>query len=283
MAGEARHFVTIMIYLFSSTPKTLLKYFVEQNIPVTLIGKADFDQFLATYKPVDGDLGITYDFGKIIPRELLEKLHLINIHFSLLPKYRGATPVEAAILAGEIRTGITIQKMIDKMDAGPVVLQFPIDIKEGETAGELQSRMDAGLPFLMQLLFEKPVNEWIYSEQTGEPTFCYMKLLNRDNAELRPALMSSSTFINSVRAYNPEPLAWLKVLKNNTETTMNIIRAEKSEITNLKPGEWQFIKKAGLAVGVIDGTILITELVLAGSKVLKGGDIVALKGALTLL
>ena len=87
------------------------------------------------------DLSIVVAYGKIIPEEILNipKLGSLNIHYSLLPKYRGASPVESAILAGDEETGISIQKMEYKMDAGPIIAQEKIQILPDEKASELRT------------------------------------------------------------------------------------------------------------------------------------------------
>ena len=89
------------------------------------------------------DLSIVVAYGKIIPEEILNipKLGSLNIHYSLLPKYRGASPVESAILAGDEETGISIQKMEYKMDAGPIIAQEKIQILPDEKASELRTRL----------------------------------------------------------------------------------------------------------------------------------------------
>jgi len=89
------------------------------------------------------DLLIVVAYGRIMPEELLNlpKFGSLNIHYSLLPKYRGASPVESAILAGDEETGITIQKMEFKMDSGPIVAQEKVKISPDEKAGELRKRL----------------------------------------------------------------------------------------------------------------------------------------------
>ncbi|MEI7765013.1 MAG: methionyl-tRNA formyltransferase [bacterium] len=89
------------------------------------------------------DLFLVVAYGKIMPEELLNlpKLGSLNIHYSLLPKYRGASPVESAILAGDTETGISIQKMIYKMDAGPMVAQEKVVILPDEKASELRTKL----------------------------------------------------------------------------------------------------------------------------------------------
>ena len=99
--------------------------------PLSLSGEGVFDLF------------IVVAYGKIIPEKILNlpKLGSINIHYSLLPKYRGASPVESAILNGETETGVTIQKMVFKMDSGPIIAQEKVKIGPNETAPELRKRL----------------------------------------------------------------------------------------------------------------------------------------------
>lgn len=103
------------------------------------------------------DLGIVVAYGKILPKEYLEQfpLGVLNIHYSLLPLYRGASPVEAAILHGDTVTGVTIQKMVYALDAGAIVAQREVSIGESETAPELRSRLiDEGAALLVETLPE---------------------------------------------------------------------------------------------------------------------------------
>lgn len=271
-----------MIYLFSSKPKTIVEYFRSKNIRYELVDNEKYGIFLQTYIPDEGDLGVVYDFGKIIPESLLQNLLLLNVHFSLLPKYRGAIPVEAALLSGEKDTGITIQKMAKKMDAGDILLQETTTIEEGWSAGTLQAVMDAQVPTLLEKLFLMPREDWKYKPQVGEPTFCYMKGLNRENAFIDFSSMTAEEILRKVHAYNPEPMAWTTILRNNKPLEMNILSAEINNEIELSPKQCHFVKKAGLAVGTKAGTVMLQEIIVSGSKPLRNGDIVALKGTLTL-
>lgn len=117
----------------------------KNNIPCLKPEKLD-KGFLEKLKPSclkPNCLFIVVAYGKIIPEEILNipKLGSINIHYSLLPKYRGASPVESAILNGEIETGVSIQKMEYKMDSGPIIVQEKIKINKDEKAPELRTRL----------------------------------------------------------------------------------------------------------------------------------------------
>ena len=272
-----------MIYLFSSKPQTIAQYFRSSSREYTLVDKDLFNGFLATYNPKPGDLGIVYDFGKIIPEKLLQNLFMVNVHFSLLPKYRGATPVEAAILAKETVTGITIQKMVKAMDAGDIVVTKEVRIDPIWSSGQLQQYMDSLLPDMLDRLLSQPVEKWKFVPQVGEGSICYKVLLNREKAELNFATMDSDEIFARVKAFNPEPYGWIQIKHNTQIKAMNILRVELDPITVLKPKELVFVKKKGVIIGCKLGSVLVTELVIAGSKPLSGGDIVALKGSISLV
>ena len=117
--------------------------FAEQNnIPCLKPEKLD-EEFFNKLKAISYKLSIVVAYGKIIPEDILNipKLGSINIHYSLLPKYRGASPVESAILNGDTETGISIQKMEYKMDTGPIIAQEKVEIRNDEKAGELRKRL----------------------------------------------------------------------------------------------------------------------------------------------
>lgn len=270
-----------MVYLFSSKAGTIVQYFDANSVDYYLIDKASFEQFEATYKPKAGDLGIVCDFDKFIPESLLQNLLILNVHFSLLPKYRGAVPVEAAILAGETETGITIQKTVKAMDQGNIVLQKKVAIKPDWYANDLQDYLYLLVPDLLGKVLEMQKNGLTYSPQVGEPSYCYKKLLNRENARLLVGENSAIDFVRKVHAFNPEPVTWMQVLHQGKSKEMMVKQVEVYPEGGAKMGELLFVKKRGLVIGTKEGAVLVTELVLAGSNPLRGGDIVALKGSLS--
>jgi methionyl-tRNA formyltransferase len=269
-----------MIYLFSSQPKVLVEYFKRHSQEFTLVEKRDFESFVADYQPKAGDLGIVCDFGLFIPQSLLDQMLVLNVHFSLLPQYRGAIPVEAAILAGEQKTGITIQRMVAKMDRGDILVQQDVKIQQDWTSGDLQEHMYSKLPEVLDKVFSAPQEQWEFTPQQGEGSVCYIRWLDRPNALLKPKELTAKEFVQRVLGYNPEPIAWMEMEKKGEKVEVNILNATLYDESMVPPGQIQFVKKKGVVVGTKDGSVLITELVVAGSKPLRGGDIVALKGIL---
>jgi methionyl-tRNA formyltransferase len=154
-------------------------------------------------------LGVVVAFGQLIPPAVLEALPhgFVNLHFSLLPRWRGAAPVERAILAGDPETGVCLMALEAGLDTGPVYASTALPIRDDETAGELRARLvDAGTQLLLANLDAVPTTVPI--PQTGEPT--YASKLSVEEFALdwaRPA----ADLARLVRAANPRPGAWTTV------------------------------------------------------------------------
>lgn len=124
------------------TPTPTKVFAIENNIPYLAPEKLN-DEVYQKLQNENADLFIVVAYGKILPERFinLPKIYTINIHYSLLPKYRGASPVESAILNNERETGISIQKMAFKMDTGPILLEEKVEIARDEKAHELKERL----------------------------------------------------------------------------------------------------------------------------------------------
>lgn len=118
---------------------------VERGIPVT----SEVGDVLS----VDAELGVVVAFGRLIPTPVLEQLPMVNIHFSLLPRWRGAAPVERALLAGDERTGVCLMQVVEALDAGPVYDCRPVDIAPDATLETLRAELvEAGVELLVRSL-----------------------------------------------------------------------------------------------------------------------------------
>lgn len=113
-----------------------------RGIEVLKPEKLDSD-FIHKLQSTNCQLSLVVAYGKILPQALLDIMPMYNIHYSLLPRWRGATPVESAILAGDAETGVAIQKIVYKLDAGPIVAIEKTEIGADETAPELRARLNA--------------------------------------------------------------------------------------------------------------------------------------------
>jgi methionyl-tRNA formyltransferase len=154
------------------------------------------------------DLGVAVAFGQLLPPKFLDTLPLIvNMHFSLLPRWRGAAPVERAILAGDTETGVCLMRIEEGLDTGGVYARASTPIDADETAGELRARLaDLGTDLLLEHLRRIPEMDPI--PQHGEPT--YAEKLTVEEFQIDPN-RPAAELARVVRAGNPRPGAWMTV------------------------------------------------------------------------
>lgn len=157
------------------TPPPVKVWAEKNNIQYLQPEKID-EEFIYNLKPITYDLFIVVAYGKILPEGIinLPNFGSINIHYSLLPKYRGASPVESAILNGENETGVTIQKMEYKMDSGPIIAQEKVAIFPDEKAPDLRERLiKIGGELLVKILPDYIENKMkLISQDESYATFC---------------------------------------------------------------------------------------------------------------
>ena len=160
-------------------------------------------------RALGADLGVVVAFGQILPTELLDAIDggLVNVHFSLLPRWRGAAPVERAILAGDTETGVCIMGVEEGLDTGPVYARATVPIGAEETAGELHARLvEAGTDLLAETVPQvASINPEV---QVGEPTYAAKLTVEEFSLDLA---RSASELVRIVRAGDPRPGAWLTV------------------------------------------------------------------------
>jgi methionyl-tRNA formyltransferase len=154
-------------------------------------------------------LGVVVAFGQLLPARVFDALPhgLVNVHFSLLPRWRGAAPVERAVLAGDETTGVCLMRIEAGLDTGPVFACRSTEVAPHETAGELRARLvELGTGLLLEELPELPGRS--PTPQAGEPT--YADKLHTDEFHLDPG-RPAEELLRVVRAGNPRPGAWLTV------------------------------------------------------------------------
>jgi len=184
------------------TPPEVKKWAIKNNIPYIQPEKLD-EEFSNKLKTTSYELFVVVAYGKIIPEEILNipKLGSVNIHYSLLPEYRGASPVESAILNGDIVTGVTIQKMIFKMDAGPILAVEKTNIFPDEKASELKNRLiKIGGDLLVKILpdlIEGTIKE--VSQDESQATFC--KKIKKEDGLVDLGAELPSVLYNKFKAY----------------------------------------------------------------------------------
>lgn len=187
------------------TASPVKEYALSKNIPLLQPEKLD-DEFIAHIKELSPDLSIVIAYGKIMPETLinLPRLGTINIHYSLLPRWRGASPIESAILAGDTETGIAIQQMVYELDAGPILQQSTTEIDRNETAPELRARLgDMGAELLVEIMPDILAGTKVAVPQSGEST--HAKKIQKSHGFLDIKQDDDKIMYNKYRAYAEWP------------------------------------------------------------------------------
>ena len=230
---------------------------LQVRIPRNLNNETDL-QFI---KESNVNFVIVVAYGQIIPEKFLNIKNLIflNIHASLLPKWRGAAPIQRSLMAMDKKTGITIMKIVPKLDAGPYILQRSTSINDQDNHESLSNKLsEIGSKLILEalLLFEKREPKFINQQ---EKFVTYAKKIEKKESEIKWD-ESSQKLIAKIKGLNPYPGVWFKHKGNR----IKIIEAEPTEIQG-NPGE---VLSEDLIVGCQDKAIKIRFLQKEGKKVL---------------
>ncbi|MEK9174236.1 MAG: methionyl-tRNA formyltransferase [Patescibacteria group bacterium] len=187
--------------------------------------KIDAD-FLDTLSKDSWDLFIVIAYGKILPEALIRmpKYGTINLHYSLLPKYRGATPVESAILNGDSITGISTQQMRFKLDSGPVLMQQELGIDPNDTTPSLREKLNAQALIMFPTVLEKIFNETVSPQEQSEDGASHCKKISKEDGELH---LEDDPIVNDrkYRAYYGSVGTYFYTYKNGERIRVKITKA----------------------------------------------------------
>lgn len=218
------------------------------------------DDIAPLIEKFNADIFVVVAYGQIIPRNVfaMPRLGSINLHPSLLPKYRGAAPVQWAIIHNEQASGITIQRIDERLDAGDVVLQEKFDISIDDTTGDIYSRI---LPLGTEVLFRAidGLNDGsILPVKQNEADAVYCGKINREKSRIDWGI-SALNIHNLVRALNPKPVAWCEFRGKHTKIYKTKLFNETID-QELKNGELLRYQKKRLLAGTSDGILEILQL-----------------------
>ena len=223
-----------------------------------------------------GDILITCAYGQILTQEVLDcfPLGVWNIHAGLLPKYRGASPIQSCILNGEKVTGVSIMKTELGLDCGDVLCVEETPITETETYGELSNRLSLiGAELIVKGLEMLQSGNYVLQPQ-GEEGVGVVRKINKEHGKIDFS-KTAKEIVDLVRGMNPAPVAYAELEGNK----INVYLAEKATLTEeetkmeAKCGEVLSDKpKRGLLVKCADGAVKLCEVQASGGKRMKGGD-----------
>lgn len=244
---------------------------LENNIPVyqpTKLRDGTATELIKSLKP---DILVVVAYGRILPDDMLEvpKYGAINVHASLLPKYRGAAPIQWAVLNGDKITGVTTMYLASEMDTGDIIYTSETEIGEFETSGELFDRlMIMGAELLARTLRDIEAGTAPRTPQDHSKA-SYVKMLDKSLSPIEWA-KTPREVIKQIYGLQPWPVA-------TAELDGKVFKIYSAEYTQNKidkaPGSVVSAGKKGIEIACLDGeTVLITELQAAGKKRMKASD-----------
>ncbi|MBA3815060.1 MAG: methionyl-tRNA formyltransferase [Parachlamydiaceae bacterium] len=263
----------------SGTPvATPVKVIAELNhppLPVFQPELVSLPSFAETLEQFQADLFVVVAYGEILKQHLLDlpKVACINIHASLLPKYRGAAPIQRCLIEGETESGVTIMHMVKKMDAGDMIKKGVVPIGPNTTYGELEQQLcRVGSDLILESIrdFEAGTAQRTPQDHT---TATLAPKLELEDCEIDWKLPAQQIH-NLVRGVNPHPGAWCFVEVKGQKKRLKVIatRVAETDTYDDKPGQIQSPKNA-LIVKCGIGSLAIIELQLEGKKAMPAEEL----------
>jgi methionyl-tRNA formyltransferase len=241
---------------------------VAAGLPILQPEKARDPEFQARLKELDPDVAAVVAYGKILPVDLLSipRLGFVNVHFSLLPKYRGAAPVQRAIIEGETETGVSIMVLTEGMDEGPVLASVTTPIEATDTAGTVGERLAViGGPLLVDSLHGFASGS-IEPVEQDDSAATYAPKITSDDARI-DWTWPAERIGRFVRGLNPVPVAWSTLDGKRLKVT----QVREVDTDRLEPGE--ILDGKDLVVGTGTSPLELVEVQPAGKKRMSGSDL----------
>lgn len=228
--------------------------------PVKLSGSSELDELIA----MNADFIVTAAYGQFLPTKFLNsaKIAAVNVHGSLLPKYRGGAPIQYSLINGDKKTGITIMEMVKKMDAGDIYAQKAIEIEPDDTAGSLFEKLSyLGRDLLIETL-PKISDGSVQKVTQNEEKVVFSPNITKDQERIT-SKMTAQEANNLLRGLNPDPGAYMMV----SGKRFKVWKAEVAdENTDLEPGSL-VENKSRFAISFANNTVLnLLEVQPAGKK-----------------
>jgi methionyl-tRNA formyltransferase len=247
----------------------------EKGIPVLAPEKIRDPAFFEALKTWQPEIIVVVAYGRILPRAILEfaPYGCLNVHYSLLPKYRGAAPAAWTIINGETTSGVTTMKLVEKMDAGPIYLQEPISVAPDETTGSLQAKLTpVGAELLLKTLSALKDGSLMPREQ-DESAATLAPMIKKEDGLIdwsEPAILIE----RRVRGFNPWPSA-------HTRIRGKLLKVHRAKVIDAEEkgsaGEIIRADNQGFWVATASGTLSLEEIQLENKRRHSGAEF--LKGA----
>ena len=242
---------------------------LQHGIPVYQPRRVREAECIEELRKYGADIMVVVAFGQILPKEILEMTPYgcVNVHASLLPKYRGAAPIQWSIIDGEEVTGVTTMQMNEGLDTGDMLLKVEIPIEPKETGGSLHDKLAAaGAKLCVETLVGLEEKSIVPIPQ-GETTTSYAKMLDKQLGNIDWS-KDAKAIERLIRGLSPWPSAYT----NWNDKIMKIWDAENTDVNaEVKPGTIVKVNKDSFLVQTGDGTLIIRELQIPGKKRMDAG------------
>lgn len=248
------------------------RYAEQEGIPVLQPATLRNDKVVAELAALEPDILIVAAYGLILPQSVLDVpgSGCVNVHASLLPRWRGAAPIQAAILAGDAETGVCLMSMTAGLDCGPVYISRTLSIGEDETAGELHDRLAAAGGELLAQHLEEIMSGRLGAEEQNERQATYAPKIKNADAELnwqQPA----AQLARAVRAYSPVPGAWFLL----DGERIKCWRASSLADIDAPAGRIMAADAAGVTIACGEGALHLESVQRPGKRPVTGGEFAA--------
>ncbi len=250
--------------------------------PVTLLARArgvallqpktlKDDAIFSSLEAYKADVYIVAAYGKIIPKRLLDlpRIAPLNLHGSLLPKYRGASPIQTAILEGEKTTGVSLMVMDEEVDHGPVIATTSVTIIDEDTHETLEATLGDAAAGLLTDYLELFANGDVEAKPQDHTQATFTKILEREDGLILWSKKDAAKICRQIRAYDPWPGAYFIWKNKGTDMRVKIIAAEPVEAT-LAPGTSFVLADDTPAVATVAGGVALIEVQPEGKKPMPG-------------
>ena len=247
---------------------------IDNEIEVIQPKKVKDEKIIKKIKEINPDLIVVVAYGKILPKEIIDipKYGIINVHSSLLPKYRGASPIHSAILNGDTESGVSIMYIEEGLDSGDVILQESCDILESDTLGTLHDKLKdlgaIGLEKALKLIEAGKVE----ATKQDESLATFVKPITKEQAKI-DWNNTKEVIFNQIRGLNPFPAAHTFNEKNEN---IKVYKTEKldKEYEGKNGQIVDIINKKGPVVKVKNGALVLLEVKFQGKKLQRGADVI---------